>query len=182
MHLILIYLGIFGGIFLEGEMVMITSVIAAHNGYLNINLVIAIGILGTLVSDNFYFYLGRSKGKKWIEKKEKFKTHVETINRKIEKHSTLLFLSYRFLYGFRTITPLVLGSSNISQKKFILYSFISTLIWAVLFSALGYLFGETIESNLDKIKQYEKFIIGGGILLISSFLLYRWKRKKPIKN
>ena len=42
MHVILIYLGIFCGIFIEGEMVMITSVIAAHHGHLNLWIVMAI--------------------------------------------------------------------------------------------------------------------------------------------
>jgi membrane protein DedA with SNARE-associated domain len=37
MHVILIYIGIFCGIFYEGEMVIITSVIAAHHGHLNLS-------------------------------------------------------------------------------------------------------------------------------------------------
>ncbi len=63
MHLILIYIGIFCGIFFEGEMVMITSVIAAHHGHLKLWIVIAIGLTGTYCSDSFYFFLGRKKAR-----------------------------------------------------------------------------------------------------------------------
>lgn len=47
MHISLIYIGIFAGIFFEGEMVMITSVIAAHHGHLKLWIVITIGLAGT---------------------------------------------------------------------------------------------------------------------------------------
>ena len=36
MHLVVIYLGILFGIFLDGEMIMISSIIAAHQGYLHL--------------------------------------------------------------------------------------------------------------------------------------------------
>jgi len=66
MHIILAYIGMFCGIFLEGEMVMISSVIAAHHGYLNFWLVIPIGIIGTYTSDCFYFFLGKKRGREWL--------------------------------------------------------------------------------------------------------------------
>jgi len=56
MHIILIYAGIFAGIFFEGEMVMISSVIAAHHGYLKLWIVITIGLVGTFSSDSFLEY------------------------------------------------------------------------------------------------------------------------------
>ena len=59
MHLIIIYTGILIGIVLEGEMIMMSSLIAAHSGYLNLWMVIVIGFTGTLASDWFYFFMGR---------------------------------------------------------------------------------------------------------------------------
>jgi membrane protein DedA with SNARE-associated domain len=62
MSAVLVYLGILAGIFFEGEMTMISSVIAGHKGYLNLSIVIALGITGTIASDVVYFFLGRKKG------------------------------------------------------------------------------------------------------------------------
>ena len=50
MHLIFIYLGILFGILLEGEMIMLSAIIAAHHGYLKFWLVIVIGATGTYCS------------------------------------------------------------------------------------------------------------------------------------
>ncbi len=48
MYLFFIYAGIFMGIVLEGEMIMLSSLVAAHNGYLNFWMVIGIGFTASL--------------------------------------------------------------------------------------------------------------------------------------
>jgi membrane protein DedA with SNARE-associated domain len=63
MHVIFIYFGILFGISLEGEMIMLSSVIAAHHGYLNFWIVLSIGIIGTYCSDFFTLH--------WVERKVK---------------------------------------------------------------------------------------------------------------
>ena len=182
MHLLLIYIGIFFGIFVEGEMIMISSVIAAHHGYLNLWIVVAIGIAGTYASDSFYFFLGRKRGKAWIEKSDRFKDKAVVLDEKIEKYPLLIFLVYRFMYGFRTVTPLVIGVSKTKTGKFLLLAGISTLIWAAAYCTIGYVFGEVIKSKLHHIENIEKYIIGGlvlvAILLFSGrFLIKRHKRR-----
>jgi len=121
MHIVLIYLGILLGIFIEGEMIMISSVIAAHHGYLNLWLVVFLGIIGTYGSDFFYFSLGRKRGKDWLNEKQKFEIKAEIIDKKIQKYPILIFMGYRFLYGFRTIVPLVIGTSKIKTRTFIFF-------------------------------------------------------------
>lgn len=149
----------------EGEMVMITSVIAAHHGHLNLWMVLAIGLTGTYASDSFYFFLGRKKGKEWLQKKAHFKKKYEVIDRKIDRYPILIFLVYRFMYGFRTIAPLAIGMSNTRTSKFLLLSAISTLVWGTTYSAIGYIFGEVLQSKFSHIEHIEKYVIGILLLL-----------------
>jgi len=181
MHVILIYMGIFGGIFLEGEMAMITSVIAAHHGYLNLWVVMAIGLVGTYSSDSFYFFLGRKKGKEWLNKNARFKIKYAVIDSKLDRYPILIFLVYRFMYGFRTIAPLVIGASNTITSKFLILSTISTIIWGVTYGAIGYLFGEVIKTKLGHIENIEKYVIGSllfiGLIFVLRFRLRKKRRK-----
>ena len=171
------------GIFFEGEMVMISSVIAAHHGYLNIWVVIIIGIIGTYTSDCFYFFLGRKKGREWLLKKRRIKGKISLVDRQIEKYPVLIFIIYRFLYGFRTIIPLVIGATSTRTSKFLLFVGLSTLIWAATFCTIGYIFGEVIKSRLSHIEHIEKYIIGAialaGILLILLNQLRKRERTLP---
>lgn len=185
MHLILIYAGIFCGIFFEGEMVMITSVIAAHHGHLELWIVMAIGLAGTYFSDTFYFFLGRRKGRAWLNKHERFKDKYAVIDRKLRKYPILIFLVYRFMYGFRTIAPLAIGASSTKTSKFIILSATSTLIWGITYGSIGYLFGEVLKAALGHIENVEKYVIAILLLLgVVIFLFYRVRKKgkKRVQN
>lgn len=180
MHILFIYLGVLFGIFLEGEMVMLSSVIAAHHGYLNFWIVLSLGIVGTYSSDCFYFFLGRKKGKGWLVKNHKIGHKISIIDNKLEKYSVHIFIFYRFIYGFRSVTPVVIGASRTKTGKFLVYSAISIILWATVYSSIGYLFGEIIKSKLSYIEHIEKYIIGvfvlTGLVIIITFQIRKQKK------
>jgi membrane protein DedA with SNARE-associated domain len=165
MHIILIYIGILAGTFFEGEMVMLSSVIAAHHGHLNLWIVLFIGLCGTLAADWTYFFLGRRRGKNWLMKKEKWKNKSQRISGTISRYPILVIIIYRFLYGFRAITPIIIGSGDIKTPVFLTYSFVSTLLWCATYGAMGYLFGAIIKNELSHIENVEFYFIGGLVLL-----------------
>ena len=179
LHYIWIYISFFFGIFIEGELVYLSAVIAASHGYLNIWLVISIAIVATVSSDLVYFNLGKNRTEKLINK-PKWKTKIELVNKKLEKHRTLFLISYRFLYGLRIATPLVLGTQNIKQLTFLKYSIISTLIWATIFTLLGLAFGELIINYLKRFQKIEFYIIGSLLFVAVVFLLFRFLKRKTV--
>ena len=180
MHIILVYIGVLLGMFVEGEMIMISAVIAAHHGYLNLWMVIILGVLGTYGSDLFYFSLGRKKGRGWLKKNKKIEGKLSVVDEKIKKYPVLIFLIYRFLYGFRTIIPMVIGASKTRTPKFLIYSGVSTVIWATVYCTLGYLMGAFIKSQLGHIEHIEKYIIG--ILVLAGLLIVTLKSLKKDKE
>jgi len=66
-----------------------------------------------------------------------------------------MILSFRFLYGLRTVAPFVIGMSPVSVKKFISLNAAGALVWAVAVGSGGYLFGHALEIFVGKIKHYE---------------------------
>ncbi|MCB0462737.1 MAG: DedA family protein [Flavobacteriaceae bacterium] len=174
-----IYTCFFLGIFIEGEFIFLSAVIASSHGYLNIWLVITIAIMATITSDLVYFSLGKKGATKWINRPN-WKTKIEAVNTKIDKHKHLFLFSYRFLYGLRIATPLVLGMQNISLSTFLKYSIISTIIWSALFTVLGIAFGELILNYLKHIQKVEYYIIGGLLTVAIIFLLLRFIKRKTI--
>jgi len=180
MHLVLLYLAVVAGLFFEGEVVMISAIIAAHNGYLNLCVVLLLGILTTLSADFFYFYLGRKHGRVWIEKTNHFKDKIDKIHRWLERYPIGILLIYRFLYGLRTITPLVIGAGKIKTKTFVLYSTIGTFLWLLVFGFIGYLFGEVAERFLGHIEHIEKYLIAAILLL--GLGIFIWSKVRENKN
>lgn len=174
------YIAVLIGTFLEGETILVIAGFMAHRGYLELPLVILAAFIGTLVGDQLYFYIGRIKGKAFLEKRPKWQPKVNQVHNLLEKHQTLLILGFRFIYGIRTVTPFILGMSKVSPLKYLFLNICGALLWAIVFGVAGYYFGFTLELLIGKIKKYEIFIILG-MIIVSILFWIRYKRKEKLK-
>jgi membrane protein DedA with SNARE-associated domain len=92
-----------------------------------------------------------------------------------------VMLGFRFVYGMRIVTPLLLGTDRtIRIRRFILLNLIGAALWSTVIATGGYFFGRVLTIFLEDIKHYELafllvvLLIGIAIRLLS---LYREKRK-----
>lgn len=149
---------------LEGETVLALAGFAAYQGYLNIWYVIAVAIVGAVAGDQAFFYFGRYKGRQFLEARPKYRERLKRIHLIIERHQNLLIFGSRFMYGFRTIIPIAIGTTKVSGIKFLLLNVLGAIIWGIFFGLGGYAFGSAIESFIGNVRKAEKFIIIGVIL------------------
>lgn len=160
------------GTFLEGETILVASGFLAHQGYLKLPWVIAFAFAGTYAGDQLYFFMGRLKGMDFIETKPGWKAKSARVFELLKTHQVAVIFGFRFLYGIRTVTPFIIGASGIHPVRFIIWNAIGAATWAVAISALGYIFGHSVELFLDDAKKYEiwlmilVFLVGTGIWLI----------------
>jgi len=177
------YLAILIGTFLEGETILVLGGFTAHQGYLKLTGVIFAAFLGSLCGDQLFFYLGRKHSQAVLFRRPSWKSKEEKVHKMMNQFQTPMILSFRFLYGLRTVTPFVFGMSPVSAKKFILLNFAGALVWAVAVGSGGYLFGRALEVFIGKVKSYEIYIMGSVAivgLLIWIFHFYR-RRRRPAK-
>ena len=153
------YLALVVGTFFEGETILIIGGFAAHRGYLSLPLVIASGFLGSLAGDQLFFFIGRKKGKGYLEKKPLWKPKIEKVHSLLERHQTSLIVGFRFFYGFRTVTPFVIGTSRVKTVRFIILNIIGALLWAMAIAGGGYLFGAAFEALLGSVRHIEAEIM-----------------------
>jgi membrane protein DedA with SNARE-associated domain len=177
---ILLYSAVFSGCFFEGETSLITSSFAAHSGYLEIFAVMFIALAATQSWDWLWFTIGRKKGRQFLEKKSGLNEKVKKIESLLRKNQTPILIGYRFLYGFRTAVPLVLGMSTVSKVKFGTYSLISTFLWDIIFSSFGYFFGALLKANWKRIEEYEFEVIA--CLIISGIIIGLFLRFRSLKR
>lgn len=180
MKKILLYCLVYTACLFEGETALTTSAFAAHRGYLEIFAVMILALAATQTWDWFWFTIGRLRGKRFLENKPLLYDKALKIHKLLEKYPMLLLLGYRFLFGFRTVVPIVIGMSSISKQKFLIFSLINTILWDILFSSAGYYFGAFLQANWRRIEYYEFEIMGciviGGIVT-GLFLRFRSLRR-----
>lgn len=80
------YLTVLVGTFLEGETILILGAIAAQLGYLDLAWVIVVGFTGTLIGDQFYFYLGRRHGQAALKKYPRWEARAGKVFHLLQRH------------------------------------------------------------------------------------------------
>lgn len=174
------YAGILIGTFLEGETILVLAGLAAHQGYLVLPWVILAAFLGSLCGDQLFFYLGRKHSQAVLSRRPGWKQKAEKVHKMMNRFQTPMILSFRFLYGLRTVAPFVIGMSPVSAKKFILLNAAGAIVWATVVASGGYLFGHALEVFIGEVKSYEIYIMGGvaivGALIWVSHFYRRRKR------
>ena len=168
------YLAIAVGTFAEGETVLLLGGFAAHRGYLDLAGVIAAAFVGSLCGDTLYFEIGRRKGMAFLERRPAWKKHVARVLTMVHSHQTLLILSFRFLYGIRTVAPFAIGASGVPLRRFLVLNVVSAALWASAFGALGYLLGNTLQAVLGDIERYERAVFGA--IVFAGIALAAWRR------
>jgi membrane protein DedA with SNARE-associated domain len=140
-----IYLIAFFWAALEGETFVIFAGLAAQRGYLNIlELILAVG-LGSLLGDQVCFWLGRCYGNRVLARFPKLQAGEKLAVEWLERHAVGFILSYRFMYGVRNVSSIVIGMSHLTWQRFAFWNTVAAFVWAVAFSNIGYSFGDLVE-------------------------------------
>jgi len=170
------YLAITIGAFFEGETILVVGGFLAHSGHLELPWVMLSAFMGTIFGDQLYFYIGRYKGMEWVEAHPKWHARTAKIFKYLHQNQTLFILSFRFIYGIRSVAPFVIGASGVNPLKYTILNLISATIWAISVGYLGYAVGEVAVQYLEDIKKYEYWIIG--LILMISMMVWFYYRNK----
>ncbi|EDT8927765.1 DedA family protein [Salmonella enterica subsp. enterica serovar Mbandaka] len=161
----------------EGETVTLLGGVAEHQGLLKFPLVAAAVALGGMMGDQLLYLLGRCYGGKILRRFPRYHTKIRRAQKMIQRHPYLFVIGTRFMYGFRVVGPLLIGASRLPPKIFLPLNIVGALIWALLFTTLGYLGGEVIAPWLHDLDQHLRH----GVWLILAIVLVvgvRWWLKR----
>jgi membrane protein DedA with SNARE-associated domain len=179
------YWVLFAGTFLEGEAILIMAGFLAFQGYLDLGGVILTAFAGSFIGDQFYFYIGRLKGKSLLRRFHFIARRFRPALRLIEKYGAFVAFISRFTYGFRIVLPVILGITNLPSRTFLTINLASALVWAATFSLAGYLFGKSASLFLEDVGKYEHYLLltlAGLIMTAWLFHFYHaWNAKKPAR-
>lgn len=162
--------------FLEGETVILIAASTSEKFGLRLDLIALCAFCGSFASDQIMFLLGRYKGQALLERFPKLDARLGRAKDLFKKYDTVLILGFRFAYGMRNITPIMLGLSGVGHMKFVALNFAGAAAWAILFTYGGYYLGQAF------IRAMHRFGLGILLLLpailLAALILWRVRRKK----
>ncbi len=165
------------------EIVIPPAAYLAALGEMNIFIVVASGILGSLLGAILNYYLAFTLGRKII---------YVLVNKKIaklfllDKHKLRKAEEYfiangksstfigRLIPAIRQLISIPAGFSQMKLREFIFFTFLGSGLWTIILAVLGYFFG----AQQEVLNQYYKEISILAILIGIGFVIYLFKRSR----
>jgi membrane-associated protein len=166
---------------IEGPIINYVAAFAASLGFLNVFIILILAILGNIIGDLIFYFVGKLGKRVTIDKylhrllkPNKIKKIKEYFKNNLGK--TLLVIK---------ITPLIpapglilAGMSNVSLKRFLFYSFIISTITCSFITILGFYSGTGFSIIFDYFK-YGAYLAGLFVIII---LFFWWFVSKRVSN
>jgi len=127
-----LYLLLFFGCFVEGEITVIGGVIAVHYHWLRLEGVMLSCLLGAFAGDVFFFELGRRKGQILTARWPRLRPRLEKISRFLDKYPTAAVLLLRFQIAMRTVGNFALGLGTIPRRRYLILNLLASILWAII--------------------------------------------------
>ncbi|MDL2316782.1 DedA family protein, partial [Desulfovibrio sp. OttesenSCG-928-A18] len=162
--------------FLEGETIVIIA--GALSGTVGLKpwLIALCAFGGSFCSDQVMFSLGKYKGADVLRHFPRIARNMDKAARLFKKYDVALILGFRFVYGVRNVTPILLGISGVSHKKFFCLNLIGAGVWALAFTYGGVYVGELFLQIMHKVGHGIFYVLIGVIILVAALWFMRARR------
>jgi membrane protein DedA with SNARE-associated domain len=170
------YWVVFFGVMLEnaglpvpGETILLVAGYFASTGHLNIFLVMAIAAVGAVLGDNAGFAIGYHYGRGFLLKFGRFvfltPKRLEHLENYFQSHGNKTIFVARFITGLRVFAAILAGASKMRWRVFLTYNVAGAIVWSIVITTLGYLFGESLPLLIKWVGR------SGTILLIAAIVI-----------
>ncbi len=151
------YWAVFFGVMLEnagvpvpGETILLIAgyFAASRADQFNIIRVMITAATGAVVGDNIGFAIGHHYGRGILLRFGRFifltPKRLEHMENYFQSHGNKTILVARFITGLRVFAALLAGASKMRWRVFFVYNVAGALLWSIVITTLGYLFGQSL--------------------------------------
>ena len=141
--------------FLPGDSLLFVAgaLSALPSNDLNVHLMVVLMVIAAIIGDAVNYTIGRLFGEKLFSNPNSKifrRSYLDKTHQFYEKHGGKTIILARFVPIVRTFAPFVAGMGHMSYRHFAFYNVTGALLWVLLFTYAGYLFGDLpiIQENL----------------------------------
>ncbi|HEO8931969.1 TPA: DedA family protein [Serratia marcescens] len=161
-----------------GSLLFVAGALAAlPTNDLNVHTMVALMVAAAILGDAVNYTIGRLFGEKLFSNPNSKifrRSYLDKTHQFYEKHGGKTIILARFVPIVRTFAPFVAGMGHMSYRHFAAYNVIGALVWVLLFTYAGYLFGDlpVVQENLKLL------IVGIIIVSILPGVIEIWRHKR----
>ncbi|GKX54046.1 membrane protein [Leminorella grimontii] len=141
--------------FLPGDsLLFVAGALSALPGNdINVHLMALLMITAAILGDAVNYTIGRLFGERLFKNPNSKifrRSYLDKTHAFYERHGGKTIILARFVPIVRTFAPFVAGMGHMSYRHFAAYNVIGAVVWVVLFTYAGYIFGDLkiVQDNL----------------------------------
>ena len=161
----------------EGPIVTAAAAFGAALGHFDITLVFLLSLLGDLIADIAYYGLGYWGRTALIEKYGRYiglhPKKIAPLEKLLNNHSIKTLVAIKLVPGAAPTGLTVIGAIRMRFDKFATLCLLITLPKSIIFTVIGFYFGETYNSISRYIEYGNYFLALGIALFIITYLIYK---------
>ena len=184
------YWAVFFGVMLEnaglpvpGETILLVAGYFASTGVFRVPLVMLIAASGAVVGDNIGFAIGHHFGRPFLIKVGRFlfltPKRIEHMENYFKDHGNKTILVARFITGLRVFAALLAGASKMPWPVFAVYNVAGAILWSVVITTLGYLFGQSLPLLVKWVGRSGTILLIA--LIVGGIIVWRIRRHQKRK-
>lgn len=181
--------GLLIGFFLPGDSLLFTAGFLASqkipgtdNNFFNIWLLSGLCGIAAVVGPAVGYWFGRAVGPRLFTREDSrfFKRrHLQTAHEFYERHGGKALLLARFMPIVRTFAPIVAGMALMNYTRFVIYTLIGAVIWAIGVTWAGYFLGSTIP----EVDRYLLPIVALIVLVsLAPSVIHVWRERQKSRS
>ncbi|MGH2834964.1 MAG: DedA family protein [Solirubrobacteraceae bacterium] len=163
------------GVPVPGETGLIAAAVAASQGKLQIELVIAIAAVAAIVGDNIGYQIGRNGGRWLLERPGRFEGQrrqvILTGEPFFERHGPKAVFFGRFILGLRVWASWLAGATHMRWRSFFLWNALGGICWATAIGLLAYFLGNAAGNAIQTFGLFGLFAVL--VVLVGLFVAHR---------
>ncbi|MFM9912504.1 MAG: DedA family protein [Methylophilaceae bacterium] len=167
---------------LPSEIIMPFSGFLVFKGEMTLWNVALAGALGCVVGSIPAYYLGMFGGRPLVEKYGKWvlisKRDLDWADNAFAKHGEIIIFIGRMLPAVRTFIAFPAGVVRMNMPRFIIYTFVGSLIWCWLLAYAGMKAGENWEGLKVYFHQFHHVIIIAAVVFVVWYIWRHFKAEK----
>lgn len=151
---------------LEGETAVLAGGVLAQQGLVSLPGAMAAASVGSCIADQLFFYIGRSFRDRAFVRRIAARPLFARALTWLEWWPVGFIFAFRFVYGFRTVSPVAIGATAVPLRLFVLVNIVAAIVWGCVFTLIGYLFGHALEHWIARVRPgRETLMIAAGVVI-----------------
>ncbi|OAI42981.1 hypothetical protein AYO41_03100 [Verrucomicrobia bacterium SCGC AG-212-E04] len=136
------------GFFMPGETLVVAGGFFASQGLFSLPGLIVLVTVAAILGDTCGFEIGLRLGRRWLLRHGKWlgvrEKQLDRVDAYFHRHGGKSVFFGHFMHIFRALMPFIAGSCKMPYSRFIAYNSVGCVLWATIFTLLGFFFGESL--------------------------------------